>query len=263
VDRVFEILKESGLTALEYAAVHGLRTNEEKAKLIGKHAKLAKINMSLHAAYYINLASKSEETRTRSKDRLVKALKFAPLMGVKRIVFHPGTYGGLGSEDAHITIRDAMMEVWDRAGHLGGGAKLAPEIAGKINSFGSTEQIIRLCSELESCIPTIDWAHLYARSQGVINDKNQYLRILRQFEDSLGKLFVKNMHFHVSGIEFTQAGERSHKPLGKKWGPDILPLVEVVREVGYKPTFITETPEPLKGALYTKFLFEELEKALT
>ncbi|MHA1902421.1 MAG: TIM barrel protein [Candidatus Thorarchaeota archaeon] len=263
MDRVFEILKESGLTALEYAAVHGLRTNEEKAKLIGKHAKLAKINMSLHAAYYINLASKSEETRTRSKDRLVKALKFAPLMGVKRIVFHPGTYGGLGSEDAHITIRDAMMEVWDRAGHLGGGAKLAPEIAGKINSFGSTEQIIRLCSELESCIPTIDWAHLYARSQGVINDKNQYLRILRQFEDSLGKLFVKNMHFHVSGIEFTQAGERSHKPLGKKWGPDILPLVEVVREVGYKPTFITETPEPLKGALYTKFLFEELEKALT
>lgn len=82
-----------------------------------------------------------------------------------------------------------------------------------------------------------------------------------QYQD--GDLFVRNMHFHVSGIEFTPAGERSHKPLGQEWGPDLLPLAEVVREVGYKPTFITETPEPLKGALYIKFLFEELKKALT
>jgi deoxyribonuclease-4 len=68
------------------------------------------------------------------------------------------------------------------------------------------------------------------------------------------------MHFHVSGIEYTAAGESSHKPLGKEWGPDILPLVEIVCEVGYKPTFISESPQPILGALYTKYLFEELEK---
>ncbi|MFW9800236.1 MAG: hypothetical protein ACFFD9_07365, partial [Candidatus Thorarchaeota archaeon] len=55
-------------------------------------------------------------------------------------------------------------------------------------------------------------------------------------------------------------GEESHKPLGGRWGPDIVPLMETVIEVGYKPTFISETPNPLRGALYAKALYDELEK---
>ena len=69
------------------------------------------------------------------------------------------------------------------------------------------------------------------------------------------------MHFHVSGIVYTEKGEGSHRPMGDEWGPDILPLVEIVQEVGYKPTFISESPNPLEGALYVKYLFEEMEKS--
>jgi hypothetical protein len=71
------------------------------------------------------------------------------------------------------------------------------------------------------------------------------------------------MHFHISGITFTEKGEAAHRPLGQEWGPDILPLIEIVRESGYKrynPIFISESTNPLRGALYAKFLFEELEK---
>lgn len=259
--RVFEMIREVGLNALEYAAVHGLRTSKEKARLIGKYSLENGISMSLHAAYYISLASTNPDTREKSKQRLIKALTFAPLMGVKRIIFHPGTKGGLSDDEAYIVIKKALQEVWEEAGHLGGGAYLAPEIAGKINAFGSVEEIIRLCTELEGTIPTIDWAHLYARSQGEINDKESYLKILNRFENALGEIFVKNMHFHVSGIEYTKAGESKHRPLGFEWGPDILPLMEIVGEVGYKPTFISESTEPLKGALYAKFLLEELENS--
>lgn len=261
--KAFEIISEAGLTAFEFAAVRGLRTSEERARLIGDLAEEYDISMSLHAAYYINLASKDLDIRARSKQRLVKALTFAPWMKVKRIVFHPGTYGGLSSDDAHIVIRNALQEVWDEAGRKSNGAFLSPEIAGKIDSFGSVDQIIRLCSEVDGAVPTIDWAHQYARTQGEINDKGSYLRILNQFEDALGKKFLENMHFHVSGIVYTKAGEASHKPLGSEWGPDILPLMEIVSEVGYKPTFISETPEPIRGALYSKFLLEELEKSHT
>ncbi|TFG31669.1 hypothetical protein EU528_05660 [Candidatus Thorarchaeota archaeon] len=260
VERVFQILVEAGMTSLEYAAVHGLRTNEEKATLIGHLAQKNNISMSLHAAYYISIASKNPQIRENSRQRLIKALRFAPLMGVKRIVFHPGTHGGLSSEDAHITIRDSLRSIWEEAGHLGGGALLAPEIAGKISMFGSVEQIIRLCQEVEGCIPTIDWAHLYARSQGEINDKESYLKIISQFEKQLGDLFLDNMHFHISAITFTEKGEASHKPFGGEWGPDLYPLMEIVHEVGYKPTFICESPNPLQGALYAKYLLEELEK---
>ena len=260
-ERVFQILNEVGVNALEYAAVHGLTVKEDKAKVIGALAEKHHIAMSMHAAYYISLASKEPKTRERSKQRLVKALKFAPLMGVRRIVFHPGTHGGLSREDAFVVIRDALRSVWEEAGKVGGGAFLAPEIAGKISMFGSIEQIIRLCQEVDGCIPTIDWAHLYARSQGAINDKGSYLNVLNQFESVLGSLFVDNMHFHISGITFTEKGETSHKPCGSEWGPDIYPLMEIVEEFGYKPTFICESPDPLQGALYAKYLFEEIQRA--
>ena len=260
VKRVFQILTEVGVDALEYAAVHGLKTKEDKAKIIGELAKEAGITMSMHAAYYISLASKTPRIRKSSMDRLVKALRFAPLMNVKRIVFHPGYLGGLSKDEAHAVIRDALRSVWETAGYLGEGAFLAPEIAGKLSAYGSIDQIIRLCQEVEGCIPTIDWAHLYAISQGEINDKESYLKVLTRFEDDLGDLFVDNMHFHISGITFTEKGEAAHRPLGQEWGPDIRPLVEVVRECGYKPTFISESTNPLQGALYAKFLFEELEK---
>ncbi len=259
VKKVFKILSEVGMNAFEYAAVYGLRTKEEKAKLIGDLSRNAGIAMSMHAAYYISLASNTLRIREASKQRLVKALKFAPLMNVKRIVFHAGYHGDRSREEAHVIIRDALREVWEKAGSLGEGAYLAPEIAGKISAYGSEEQIIRLCQEVDGCIPTIDWAHLYARSQGKINDKESYLKVISQFENELGNLFVQNMHFHVSGITFTEKGEAAHRPLGQEWGPDILPLAEIVRECGYKPIWISETPNSLKGALYIKYLFDDLE----
>jgi len=257
--RVFEILADAGVNALEYAAVHGLRTTEEKAKQIGDFAQQNGIGMSMHAAYYINLASKDHEIRERSRQRLIKALKFAPLMGVKRVVFHPGTLGGMTPEQAHIVVRDSLRSIWEEIGFQGGGVFLAPEIAGKIVMYGSIDQIIGLCQEVESCIPTIDWAHLYARSQGKVNDRESYLKVLTKFECELGNLFIDNMHFHISGITFTERGEASHQPLGEEWGPDLYPLIEIVHEVGYKPTFICESPNPLQGALYAKFIFEQIE----
>lgn len=259
VERVFQILVEAGMTSLEYAAVHGLRTSEEKAKQIGNLARKNKIAMSLHAAYYISIASKDLQIRERSKQRLIKALTFAPLMDVKRIVFHPGTHGGLSRDEAHAVIRNVLESVWEEAGHLGDGAFLAPEIAGKLSMFGSVEQIIKLCQDVDGCIPTIDWAHLYARSQGKVNDKESYLKVFNQFENELGNLFLDNMHFHISGITYTEKGEVSHKPFGGEWGPDLYPLMEIVHEVGYKPTFICESPNPLQGALYAKFLLEEIK----
>ncbi len=260
-ERVFQILAEAGMNALEYAAVHGLRISEEKAKVVGDLANQYGVSLSMHEAYYISLASREQKTRERSRERLVKALKFSSFMHVKRIVFHPGTHGGLSYEEAHKVIKDALTSVWNEAGDMGKGAWLAPEIAGKISMYGSVEQIIKLCQDVEGCIPTIDWAHLYARSQGTINDKASYEKILDQFERELGDLFIDNMHFHISGITFTEKGEASHKPLGREWGPDFYPLMELVHDVGYKPTFICESPNPLQGALYAKFLFEEIKKA--
>lgn len=259
LEKVFSILTELGLDALEYAAVHGLRTSREKAERIGQLSQEHDIVMSMHAAYYISLASKSKATRDRSKERLIKALQFAPVMNVKRIVFHPGTRGDLEHEKSYCVVRDALSEVWERAGSPRNGVYLSPEIAGKLKPFGSREEIIRLCSDLGFCIPTIDWAHVYARSQGEVNNRDAYLKLISECENALGDRFVDNMHFHISGITYTQAGEKSHRSLGGQWGPDIFPLMAIVHEMGYKPVIISETPDPVKGALYAKYILQQLE----
>jgi len=259
--KAFRIIRDAGLDALEYAAVYGLTMREHTAEKLGMAANEYGIVMSMHAAYYISLVSKSKQTRRNSIARLVKSLQFAPLMNVTRIVFHVGGYSGLTPDEAYPIVRSSLEEVWDTIGHRDQGVLLAPETAGKLGAFGSVEELIKLCSNVDGLIPTIDWAHLHARTQGGLNSKGDYLRVLEAFERNLGSRFVNNLHFHVSGIEFTSSGEKAHRPLGKKWGPDILPLMEVVREAGYKPTFISETPEPILGAIYSKFLLEELEKS--
>jgi deoxyribonuclease-4 len=259
--RVFSIFKDAGINAFEYAAVYGLRISERKANELKNLAIQNGVYLSMHAAYYISLMSKKEDIRQRSKGRLLKALKFAPLMGVKRIVFHAGGYSGLSSDDAYRIVRNILTETIDEADEKVGDVMLAPEIAGKLGAFGSVDEIINLCSEVDRVIPTIDWAHLYARRGGKGDDRESCLKVLNQFENALGKEFSENMHFHASGIEYTEKGEKNHRPLGMEWGPDLYPLMEIISQVGYKPTFISETPNPLEGALYMKFLFEEMEKA--
>ena len=259
--KALNMIRDAGLDALEYAAVYGLRMSEDSAKKLGTAAKECGIVMSMHTAYYISLVSKSKQTRQNSIERLVKSLKFAPLMNVTRIVFHVGGYSGLTREEAYPIVKSSLLEVWEAMGHQTRGIMLAPETAGKLGVFGSIDELVRLCNDVEGVIPTLDWAHLHAITQGGMSDKKSYLDVLGTFERALGSRFVDNMHFHVSGIEFTPAGEKAHRPLGESWGPDILPLIEIVSETGYKPTFISETPEPILGAVYTKLLLEELEKS--
>ncbi len=261
VEEVFAILKRLGLDALEYAAVYGLRLSESGAKRIGELARATGVEMSMHAAYYISLVSKDPMVRQRSKERLIQALRMAPLMEVRRIVFHPGSYGGLTPEEAYVVVLNALYEVWNEAGADPRAVLLSPETSGKTSAFGSVEEILQLCTEMEGCIPTIDWAHLYARSQGKLNDRESYRRVIGSFENELGEKFLKNMHFHISGITFGKAGEMAHRPLGEEWGPDVQPLIELILDNGYNPTFISETPDTLRGAVFLHHLTQEVLKA--
>ena len=56
-------------------------------------------------------------------------------------------------------------------------AMLRPETTGKISQFGSVEELISLSEEL-NILPCIDFAHIYARSLGKINDYNSFYKIM-------------------------------------------------------------------------------------
>ena len=79
---------------------------------------------------------------------------------------------------------------------------------GKISQFGSLEELLNLCSEVEGLAPCMDFAHLHART-GKYNSYYEFKSVLTQIEKKLGRSALDNMHIHVSGINYNNKAGRS------------------------------------------------------
>lgn len=75
-------LKKMGLNAYEYQCNKGTNIKKETAEKIGEEAKKAGIRMSIHAPYYINLASVEEKKRDNSIQYILNSA-FTSLYGSK------------------------------------------------------------------------------------------------------------------------------------------------------------------------------------
>ena len=64
--QMFAWLRGRGLNAFEYQCGRGVRVSEEAAAAIKREAEANGIALSLHAPYYISLASADEEKRLNS-----------------------------------------------------------------------------------------------------------------------------------------------------------------------------------------------------
>src|SRR3989344_3517964 len=122
--------------------------------------------------------------------------------------------------------------------------KLAPETTGKINVFGSLDEILELQKQT-NCYFCIDFAHLKARLQKDFN-YNEIFSKIKPFN---------HLHSHFSGIEYSSKGERRHI---------LTPLIEIkelAKEILKRKiniTIINESPNPLSDSLKTKKIFEDL-----
>jgi len=258
-------VREEGLDAYEYQAVRGVRIKEDAAKELGKNAKENDVYVSLHGPYYINLASDKKETFRKSKERLLESMKAAMWMGAKKVVFHPGYYGEKSAEEALKMCIDALKEVVELAKAEGiSGVLLAPETTGKLSQLGSLDEILTMCEEVELVCPTIDWAHIHAREQGIIKGRKEYETMLGEIERRLGTDVLKNLHCHFTKVEFTDKGEKTHRLLSEKeFGPPFEPFAELIVEWDLKPVIISESPTLDRDALNMKKIYERIRKKKT
>ena len=90
--------------------------------------------------------------------------------------------------------------------------------------------------------PTIDFGHLHCRGLGAINSKEDYAAILDKLENGIGMERTRTMHVHFSRIEYTKGGEKMHHTFADvQYGPEFMPLAELIAERGYEPVFICES----------------------
>lgn len=233
VDNIEEFSKR-GLKACEIAFTYGVYIKKvEDFEIIKKAAEKFGISLSIHAHYWINLNSKEKEKVEASKKRILDCCEAGHKLGAKNIVFHPGFYQDIDKEETYQNIKKEIVELMKEIKKNRWDVVLCPETTGKVNVFGSLEEIKKLVEET-GCGFTIDFAHILAREKKV-----DYEKIKRLFDG-------ENMwHCHFSGIEYGEKGERNHKRTEKKAWLDLFKNLPKNIDI----TIINESPYSFEDSI--------------
>jgi len=241
-----KLLRDEGLDAFEYQAVRwGAKPQikREEAEKLGSEAKERDVWLSLHGSYFINFCG-GKEVIEASKQRLIACATAASWMNAHIVVFHPGFYGKRSQKEVFRSCLEAVKETVETLKNLGiENVKIGPETMGKPSQFGSLDEILSLCEEVEQTQPVIDWAHLHARDKGRFKTIDDFRRVVEEIERRLGTEAVKNMHCHFTKVEYTEKGEKCHHIMDEaNYGPDFAMLAKVIAEYKLNPVIISESP---------------------
>jgi deoxyribonuclease-4 len=233
-----------GFDAVEIPFTYGVRMSNAEAKKRGEAAKEANLDLSVHAPYYINLASEEKHKIIASMKRILLSCERAHYLGAKYIVFHAAFYGKRDKEEVYEMVKWAIEKMQEAIKEKKWKVKLAPETTGKGSQFGDIDELLRLSKET-GCYLTVDFAHIKARNNGKID----YKELFRKLKP------VKHIHAHFSGIEYTAKGERRHLLTTKQ---DLMPLLKEIKKSKADITIINESPDPIGDSLKAKKLFANL-----
>jgi deoxyribonuclease-4 len=242
-----------GLDCLEIEFVRGVKMGSDLCQKIKEKAKELRVALSVHAPYFVNLNSVEEGKRLSSQERLLSSARMAEKCGAKSVVFHCGYYGKSNPETTYETIRKGLKDILSILKSEKNLVVLRPETMGKKSQFGSLEEILFLCRDLDGMLPCIDFSHIHAR-EGKVNSYDEFFRVLKKIEKKLGDGAIKNMHIHISGVAYSGKGEIKHLILNEsdfryeEW-------IQALKDYGVEGRVICESPNQEQDALMLKKLY--------
>lgn len=257
IDGIIHV-RNLGLDAMELEFVRGVNLKPELAKKIKYVAKKHDVLLTAHAPYYINLNASEKAKVEASKRRIIQSAERLHQAGGWSVVFHAGYYLKQDPAKVYNRIKDALKEIEKELMDRGIEVWIRPELTGKPTQFGDLKEIVKLSEELEMVLPTIDFAHAHARNKGKCNSTEEWREMLSFIEDRLGREALDNMHIHVSGIEYTDKGEKRHLNLQESdmnWED----LLGVLKEFRVRGVVISESPNIEGDALLMKTKYEEIK----
>jgi deoxyribonuclease IV len=246
-----EFSKSIGLTAFELGWVQSVRVTEATCAAIKQTGQEQGVALSVHASYFFNLNATDEEW-PKSRKRLMDAAHYGNLAGATDIIFHPGSYFGRPPEEVLKVAIPRLRGCVDELRKARNPVILRPETMGKSAMLGSLEDTLEMSRAIQGVQPCLDFAHLHARpGDGSVNTVREWTRIIEAYQASLGKEALKNLHIHLSGIEYGPKGEKNHLALGES-DLKIKFLFEVLRDFGCAGRILCESPIMEEDALNMK-----------
>ena len=239
---------ELGLNAMEIEFVRGVRMSVESALEVRRVSIELGVVLTVHAPYYINLLSSEDSKVEASIRRIVESARVGSKAGAWSLVFHPGYYGRLRSEECVERVRNILKKVIKELIDEGIKMWVRPEVMGGLAEFGSVEEVVAVTEGLDYALPCIDFAHIYARSLGKVNSYEAFKNILEYVESRLGSDALKNSHIHMSGIEYGERGEVKHTNLNES-KINYVDLMRVLKDFKVVGVLISESPNLEDDAL--------------
>lgn len=246
-------IRELNLDCMEVQFVRGVKMGEKKAIEVGKLAKSLNVVLSVHAPYYVNLNAESEIKVRQSIQRLFDSVRIGVLLNARNIVFHAGYYMKYSKETAYRRIKEALERL---VGMIEHDVVLRVETMGKRNQFGDIDEVVRLSEEVDKVMPCIDISHIHARTRA-FNSYDEFADLLELIENRLGRESLKDMHIHISGIEYDLKGEKRHVNL-KESDFNYIEFLRALKDFGADGRVISESPNLEEDALMLKNLYSTL-----
>ena len=250
-----ERVRELGLDCMELEFVRSINVTKERAPLISEIAKKNNIVLSCHAPYFINLNSEDKKKYHASITYIANSAKITSLCNGYSVCFHAGYYMKMDKEKVYAKIKEGVKEIVKKVKEFDNKIWIRPEVSGRVAQFGDIDEGLRLSREIEQVLPCVDFAHLHARNNGSYNSLNEFREVFEKIEKNIGKKALENMHIHMSGIRYSEKGERNHLEL-KDSDMNYKDLIKIFHEFKIKGIVISESPNIEKDALLLKEVYE-------
>ncbi len=247
-------IKELGLDALEIEFVQGVKMGLDTAAKVKETAARAGVRLSVHAPYHINFNSADPGIRLQSRERLVKTARVGEACGAVSAVFHAAFYGQDPPEKTYAAVKEELRAVMSIVRSERLKIALRVETMGKHAQFGSLDEVLAICRDVDGLKPCLDFSHLHAR-EGKVNSYVEFERVLAKTARKLGPRSLRDVHIHIAGIHYGDRGEIKHLNLEEtefrtdEW-------LQALRDLGAEGTVICESPNLEGDTVMLKKLYE-------
>jgi deoxyribonuclease-4 len=249
-------IAELGLGCMEMEFVYGVRMGEAGARLVAETAKTEGIKLTAHGPYYINLNAREPEKVAASQQRILQTARIAAVCGAHSITFHAAFHLGDPPEKTYQAVKKNLAEVLNQIKKENNPVAVRPEVMGKPTAFGTLDEVLKLCSELEGTGICMDFAHWHAYN-GKANSYAEFAAVLQQIKERLGDKALADMHIHVSGIAYGKKGEIKHLNLEDS---DLRyeELLRALKDYQAKGLVICESPSLEEDALLLQETYHKM-----
>jgi deoxyribonuclease IV len=230
----------------------GLVQNFKELVALGHMGAELDVQLSMHTPYYMDLTSDNELTQ-----KSINSIRWAGMltnqMKGNMVISHLGMYGNMSKKEAVETITGNVSEImnWWEKNEIK--PVLGFETSGRQEVFGSVDELLELCDNVEGIVPVINFAHVHARQNGTLREPQDFMELFDKVRSQVKGQF----YTHFSGVEHEAGNEKRVTPI-KKGDLRFEPLAEFLVEENPDCAIISSSPLLEHDAMYMKVIYERI-----